>query len=355
MKYKIINEYKAITQQGMKCVEHELCNGPKTTEQLQNALEDNNLGSSVRTVQELIKKLNEVYGGDNYISRTNQSKQHEIKYCNFNLAFPELFVNDNDREVVNKILKLTLFFDGLIPMKEILEISKLMNDDFCNILDEIRENADININTDEASLIAKLYYAIDQKKVIMFKYKPLGNIYYGKEICVSPYYLKNNNNKWFLIGHVENLPQKDVGHNYPWSVFPLQRILSEGGTFFKLGMSSSKQYKEIDRKRIKEYYKHVIGFYVPVEKEGPFIEQLNPVRIIIQAKDDKTFKYIKENKIHSSQFNDVKSKRFIISVIESPSLYSKLLSYGGSIEVIEPENIRMELYKRLQDAVRIYK
>lgn len=206
MQYERINKFTAITQQGMKCVEHELCNGPKTTEQLQYALEDCGLGSSVRTVQELIKKLNDVYGDDNHITRGGQGKSHKIADSETNLAFPELVVNANDRMVIHKILRLANFFDGAIPMKEILTVSGLMKSGIGEIFEDIRKTADVSINPNEAKLMADLYYAIDKKQVVAFPYEPLSNVYYGEEINVSPYYLKRYNNKWFLIGHVENMP-----------------------------------------------------------------------------------------------------------------------------------------------------
>ncbi|WP_262280920.1 helix-turn-helix transcriptional regulator [Hallella absiana] len=353
MHYDRLNEFTAITQQGMKCIEHELCKGPKSTVQLQDALEECGVGNSERTVQDLIKKLNDVYGSDNHISRGSQSNPHKIDDSYSNLAFPELVVNADDRMVIHKILKLAVFFDGAIPMKEIFKASGLMRNGIDEIFDEIRKNADVSIESNEAKLMADLYYAIDKKQVVSFPYKPLSNVYYGEEIHVSPYYLKRYNNKWFLIGHVENMPQKGIGHNYPWSVFPLQRILTEGGTFFRPG-KSSRNYKEIDRNRIKEYYKNVIGFYVPVEKNAPFVEELHPERIIIQAKDDITFRLIKENPIHTSQTPYPMDRRFTIMAIESPSLYSKLLSYGGKIEVLQPEKVRTELKRQLCEALKIY-
>lgn len=354
MNYEELNSLTAITQQGMECVEHELCKGPRTTDQLRAVLADNGLGCSVRTVQVLIKRLNDIYGDDNHISRGSQAKPHEIEDNEVNLAFPELVVDVDDRNVIRKILRLANFFDGAVPMKKILEVSGVMRGGVDDILDDIRENADLTIKEDEARLMADLYEAIDKKYVVEFTYKPLANTYYGDELHVSPYYFKRYNNKWFLLGHIENMPRKDIGHNYPWSVFPLQRILSEEGPYFKHIGRSSRRYKEIDRNRIKKYYKNVIGFYVPVEKNAPFVEQLHPYRIIIQAKDDRTFRLIRENPMHSSQHGNERLRRITITVVESPNLYSKLLSYGGSIEVLEPENIRNELHKQLCDAVKIY-
>lgn len=358
--YDDISRFNPVTKQGMKCVERELCSGPKTTKQLQVALADNGLGSSVRNVQQLIATLNKIYGnsggkkGDNQISR---APLHRLQDTEANLAFPELAVNSSDRKVIAKLLRLVNIFDGAIPVKRILEVSGVVDNGFDAMLNEMSDNADVVRSKQEAMLMAGLYDAIANRYTVKFRYEPLSRAYYGDVIHLSPYYLKTYNNKWFLIGHVENQPrQMGKGFNYPWSVFPLQRILTQGGAFFRLE-KSDKPYRDIDRQRIRNYYSHVMGYYVPVEKDAPFVEELHPELIEIEAKDDRTFRYIMENPIHQSQNSTPEQKRnhrLTIDVIESPALYSKLLWFGTGIEVIQPEQVRAELHRQLTDAAQIY-
>ena len=352
--YESIRSMSAVMQHGMQCIEKELCAGPKTTQQLQAALSDNGLGNSIRNVQMLIKALNDVYGEDNHIGR---GRIHHIDNANINLAFPELVVNTKDRMVINKILKLANFFDGAVPMKKILEVSGVVRDSMDDILNGIRENADITINSDEARLMADLYDAIDNKYVVNFPYKPLSNAYYGDSIHVSPYYLRQYNSKWFMIGHVENQPKKDIGYNYPWSVFPIKRMLAEGGLTPKIE-KSDRHYKDIDRNRIHNYYHNVMGFYVPVEKNAPFVEKLNPEHILIQVNDDKAFRLLRENPIHLTRHfssKEAAQRQLTIDVVASPSLYSKLLSYGDSIKVLSPSCIRDEMVRQIEHMIEIYK
>lgn len=352
--YEAISSLSAVTQHGMQCVERELCSGPKTTRQLQNALAENGLGNSERNVQVIIKTLNDVYGKDNHIGR---GKLHQIEDNEINLAFPELVVNAKDRKVISKILRLANFFDGAVPMKRILEVSGIVKDGMDDILNGIRENADITISSDEARFMADLYDAIENKYVVKFPYKPLSSTYYGDSIYVSPYYLRQYNSKWFMIGHVENQPKADIGYNYPWSVFPLKRMLTEGGLTPRIEKSDRK-YKDIDRKRIHDYYHNVMGFFVPVEKNAPFVEELNPIHIVIQAVDDKTFRLLRENPLHPTQHftsKEASLRQLSIDVIASPSLFAKLLSYGDSIEVLSPASIRAEMAEQIGHMAEIYK
>lgn len=351
--YDKLKEYTPLTLQRMKCIESALCDGPKRTAELQAILRDHNFGDSLRNVQDAIKKLNDVYGseeGDNHISR---GAVHKLSDTEVNLAFPELVVNSKDRRVMNKILRLAYFFEGTIPVKRILEVSGLVKGGMDDLFDDMRENADLPMSAEEAALMANLYDAIERKRVVCFPYKPLHDVYYGDEIHVSPYYLRQFNSKWFLIGHIENQPVRDVGFNYPWSVFPIKRILSEGGTFFQLKMSD-RRYRDIDKKRIHEYYSHVIGFYVPGIKGEPFKEQLQPLEIVIKVADSKTIRQIVENPIHDHQSVDRRTGTVILNVVESPLLYSRLLSYGADIEVISPVTVWDKLHEMFVMGSKVY-
>lgn len=350
--YSRLDEFTQITQQKMKCIENALRNGPKTTQQLQDILRENHFGNSLRNVQDSIKNLNYVYGEENHIGR---GFLHKIEDSEVNLAFPELVFNSNDRKIISQIMQIAVFFEGAIPLKEIFKASGLTRAGVDAFFTEIKKNADVPISTEEARLMSSLYDAIKKKYVVEFPYDFLKDIYYGDIIHVSPYYLRQYNNKWFLIGHVENLPRKDVGFNYPWSVFPLKRILNKKSGFIELKKSNDQyKYKDIDTTRIHNYYKKVMGLYVPTLKGKSFKEQLTPLLIEIDIKSNNMFRQICENPMHVSQKEDVRNKRIKISVVESPILYSKLMSYGSDIEVISPESVRTKLHNKLIDVLNIY-
>ena len=350
--YSRLDEFTQITQKKMKCIENALRKGPKTTRQLQDILRENHFGDSLRNVQESIKNLNYVYDEENHIGR---GTLHKLEDSEVNLAFPELAFNSDDRKIISQIMQIAVFFDGAIPLKEIFKVSGLTKTEVDTFFTEIKKNADVLVSSEEARLMAQLYDAIEKKNVVEFSYDFLKDIYYGDIIHVSPYYLRQYNNKWFLIGHVENLPRNDVGFNYPWSVFPLKRILKKRGASIELKKSNEQyKYKDIDKTRIHDYYKNVMGFYVPTLKGEPFKEQLTPLHIEIDVKSNNMFRQICENPIHESQKKDVRSQRITINVVESPVLYSKLMSYGSDIEVISPESVRIKLHNKLIDVLNIY-
>lgn len=65
--------------------------------------------------------------------------------------------------------------------------------------------------------------------------------------------------------------------------------------------------------------------------------------------------FLEENPIHSSQKIDKENHLLEINVVESPSLYKVLLSFGNDIEVLEPENVRAEMQKIITDTLKLYK
>lgn len=327
-------------------VKNEFC----TNEQLQEILGV----TRPRLVQLTIQKLNECYGQSNHIS---PGRKHCLQHREKNLAFPESSYFDNsDKELLNDVLKLAAVFDGSIPLKSILNIYKPKVKELDGILNKFTSVMDVQLKGHEAKLIADLYKAIDSKIVVSFLYPQLEALYAPHKgtnrIYVSPYFLGRYNNKWFLIGAVTNLPRKQETR-YPWSVFPLQRILKENKENMNI-IFTDDGYKSIDIDRIKRYYKNVLGFYVPATRNEPFKEKLESLNIRLRFNDN-IIHFLEENPIHSSQKIDKENHLLEINVVENPSLYKVLLSFGNDIEVLEPEHIRTEIHKRIAETLKLYK
>lgn len=310
--------------------------------------------TSDRQVQKIIKQLNDCYGHANHIS---SGRKHILQDNEKNLAFPDKnYYDSSDKDLLNNVLKLASIFDGAIPLKAILDASNLRSHDLDKIINKFSSVMDVQLKGDEAKLIADLYKAIDCKSVVSFRYPQLEVLYSSHKrtnnICVSPYFIGRYNNKWFLIGAVMNTPKKQETR-YPWSVFPLQRILKESGGKENVISYTDDKYKPIDINRIKNYYKSVMGFYVPVKPNEPFNEKLTPLNVQLRL-SDRTMHFLEENPLHSSQKIDRENHLLEITVVENPSLYKTLLSLGTDIEVLEPESVRAEMHKRLTETLKLY-
>ena len=357
MDWETINKLSATERKNLSAIERKLfiqdfC----TNEELQKEL---NVTTKKR-VQDYIKKLKLCYrnpetnGSDNEIRRgphyvlANRDMAH--------LAFPEMVLGNEERKQLHNIFKLAAVFEGSIPLKSILETTGCMDKEINKILDDFSAGIEVQLKAELARLIANIYTAISEKKVISFKWPKLKDNYASTDgvLHVAPYYIKKFEGNWYLIGGIRNQPlQKWI--DFPWSVFPLQRILDENPEGNPIWQCQKPNicYKEIDVNRILRYYDNVIGFNVPTEPNERFKETLDVKHIVIKVPPYK-LKRLKEYPIHQSQKYDPENGTVTIHVIENNELYSRLMSYGKDIEVLEPQEVRDKLVCKLAEALKKY-
>jgi predicted DNA-binding transcriptional regulator YafY len=178
--------------------------------------------------------------------------------------------------------------------------------------------------------LAPLLQAIRQKKIIHFDYESFQN---GKKKPrrAVPLLLKEYRNRWYVITY-DCIKEGLV-------TYALERIenLEETPETF---------YQKIDFSAEK-FFKNAIGITA---------NDSSPENILFKA-DNIAAKYINSQPLHVSQktIKEGKNKTtFSLNVIVSEELIRTFLSYGGEIEIIEPENLRNLIVKRLRDMCEIY-
>lgn len=146
---------------------------------------------------------------------------------------------------------------------------------------------------------------------------------------IHPYYLKQYNTRWFLLG------MNDEYRNI--TNIPLDRIVSISPS--NIGYV----HTDID---FDEYFEDVVGVTIPKNAE------IENVRLRFS---EERFPYITSKPIHGSQrIIDAVDRIVEISVIPNNELMALLLSYGKDVEVIAPESIRIQVYEILSDAIKNY-
>jgi len=179
------------------------------------------------------------------------------------------------------------------------------------------------------SNLSKLYYAILNKQVLEITYKP----FHREEPLVTlfhPLYLKQYNNRWFLIGHIDSYESLT---NYP--IDRITKIEEVGGKFVNL---------EID---FKEYFDDVIGVTRNLNDE--------PVEIKLRFSLNRA-PYILTKPLHGSQKTkqDENGLTVTIEVIPNRELIAHILSYGDDVTVISPESLREEVATKLKNSLKNY-
>ncbi|MEL0649920.1 WYL domain-containing protein [Algibacter sp. TI.3.09] len=196
---------------------------------------------------------------------------------------------------------------------------------------------------DQGKLFLELFDAINQKEVLDLEYKYFnGDI---KKYKVSPYLLKQFNKRWFLF--VFNHEKKSIDY------FGLARIESHT-------ILPKDNFKEKERKCLfgeESYFSDKVG----VSKYENRYENLPSKKATsIKIRVEKMqFNYIETKPIHDSQKwhkneGDDEYEVISIDVIINFELIAMLLSFGSTIKIIEPIELRDILIEKYKKALENY-
>ena len=172
--------------------------------------------------------------------------------------------------------------------------------------------------------ISELYNAILYKKVLKIDYQSFHSEQI-QQFDLHPYYLKQFNNRWFLLGRDLRFERL--------SNLALDRI-------HRIGFSDE-VYQDTDID-FNEYFEDIIGVTV--------LEGIEPVHVLLKV-DNEAIRYIETKAIHGSQKIKERTEKYTlveIHLIPNYELESRLLSYGEKIEVLEPASLREKLRSRIE-------
>ena len=174
-----------------------------------------------------------------------------------------------------------------------------------------------------------LLNAIRLRKVLKIRY----NAAYKKirKITLSPYFLKEYSNRWFLLGSEKGY--KSITN------LALDRIKG-------LSFAGKEKFAETEIDFEKEYFEDVIGTTVP--KHGEV------VKVVLKFSRER-FDYVESKPLHGSQKSDRKKRTVTIQVIPNREMESLILHYGDDVEVLEPETLRKAIKERILKLNKIYK
>lgn len=164
--------------------------------------------------------------------------------------------------------------------------------------------------------LSPLFDSIVKQQVQQITYQK----FEGSQYCwqIHPYYLKQYNGRWFLLGLNEEIQEI--------TTIPLDRIkaMSEINIPFR----PNNKYDFND-----EYFCDIIGVNLPREKK---------IEKVLLKFEPYRFNYVKTKPLHESQRvheNNILELRLIIN----NELESLILSFGNDIEVLEPQHLRAKI------------
>jgi len=200
------------------------------------------------------------------------------------------------------------------------------------------KNPDFSINnqplnqTELSQISTALENTINSRKVIKVVYRPFK---YNEDIIIilHPYYLKQYNNRWFVLGLNDELKKIYT--------VALDRIVS-----FETITKKYIKNTEID---FKEYYEDVIGVTKP--------ENGKVVKVELQFNNN-AGPYVFTKPLHESQHNkkfDENGLLVTIEVIPNVEFEKLILSFGDDVRIISPKKIVEQFKAKYKSALDQYK
>ena len=250
--------------------------------------------------------------------------------------FPSIELKDDE-------LNALLFYTKTLAHYKEIGIFK----EFTNAIDKVLDAVKIEASQQKASkriiiqpenfpkfqgsdLIPEIISGFDTNLKFQFKYQK-HNSDEIKEHKLTPILLKEYDHLWYLIGKIE-------GKEYV-TIFALDRIFN-----FMLTEIICEEITDFDSDK---YFNHAFGISVP---EGEVEE------VVLQF-DSWRGKYLISSPIHKSQ-QLVKEENdkmiFTFKVIPFHELHSKILSYGSSVKVLQPESLRLNIQEILKITLNNY-
>jgi len=173
--------------------------------------------------------------------------------------------------------------------------------------------------------LSSLYQYIIHQQTLTVKYKSF-KAKKADSVVISPYYLKQYNNRWFLFGwnHEINLLQN----------LAIDRIES---------INTHKTFYHNSSINFAEYFDDVIG--VSNNLDAP----VENVEIILS---DAIIPYIQSKPLHGSQI--IRKNILTLKVKLNYEIESLILSYAENMTVLKPATLRNKLWERLKKQTNNY-
>lgn len=283
-----------------------------------------NEGIKRRQLFEDIKFMESSQGWEIPLQRNKEGRKVFYRYETKDFSINNQPINDFEVEKLKSALLVLSRFKGMPQFEWVNELILKLQQAF-NLDSSNKEiiSFDANEYLKNIHLTGDLFNAIIYQKVLKLEYQKFDNEI-SKTFEFHPYYLKQYNNRWFIIGRFPKY--ENLTH------FALDRIV---------------EFKEMDAKYItstidfNEYFEDIVGVS---KSKNAILEKV----ILLATNDLKP--YITTKPIHGSQkkiSEDENGYLFSIEVFINFELENLLLSYGETLKIVAPNSLQETIKNRL--------
>ena len=264
------------------------------------------------------------------LERIRYGKKVFYRYEDPSFSINNQPLNESEAAQIKSALQIFSRFSGTPQFSWVNEMIPMLETKF-GLIERKNEVISFESNIDLKGLeyLTPLFNAIINERVLKIMYQDFKsqNPY---EIILHPYYLKQYNNRWFILGLNETL-------NLIYTT-ALDRIASVEET--------NDAYKTTDTDW-EEYFYDMIGVTRTVGVE---------VREVVLKFLPEVAPYVITKPIHPTQINknDTSGLEIKIKVIPNYELENVILSYGEKVVVVSPQDLRERIAERLRNASMQY-
>ena len=287
---------------------------------------------SERTLRGDIQRLQESPYYIELDESLKSGKRRLYRYADVSFSLPMVTLDDEDKELLKKTIGMLSQYDDIPQYQWMLTLlSQIENGNGWEgdkRFVEFQNNADlVGIGHFQA-----LLGAIINKQPLCISYKPFGKP--ERSMNIHPYYLKQYNDRWFLVAQTEGF--EDL------SVLAIDRIDSIKTLHIPFIESN------VD---MEDYFVDSVGVTVFLDRP------IEEVRLRVNAN---RYPYLATKPIHWSQteLKDEATEEYKVVRLKvriNNELETRILSYGEDIEVLAPECLRLRIAERIERLVRKYK
>ncbi|MEX2484171.1 MAG: WYL domain-containing protein [Brumimicrobium sp.] len=281
-------------------------------------------GVKRRQIYDDIRFMKSDQGFSAPIESFREGKKTFHRYTDPDFSINKQEVSPKEQQQLQQALEILARFEGLPDFEWVEELKVRLNDQVPGIKKE-QTNTHISFQSNPflkgMEFFTPIYNAIRHERVIEVIYKSYKSEE-SKSFQLSPYHLKQYNNRWFLFGKSKDY---DTLTN-----LALDRIISCEE------INQPFESSEID---FQTYFEDVVGVTVP---EDGKLE-----KIVLKVSKE-LYPYIESKPIHGSQKvinreNDVTTIE--LEVYSNYELKSILLGFGDGIQVLSPLQFREKVQK----------
>lgn len=295
-------------------------------------IEPDSSGIKKRSIQNDIKHMESPEGWSAPIGRFEEGKRIYYRYTEKGFSIDMQPLNQAELEQIKAAMRLLSHFKGMPQFEWLNELSPKMEN---SILMENETSPIISFDNNNylkgIEFLGGLFHFILYKKTLCISYKSYKTENKSKFVF-HPYYLKQYNNRWFLLGLNDRF--RKINN------LALDRILTIE--------EDSTSFVENTTYDFNEYFEDVIGVTL---NENTTVEK------IVLRFAPKSKPYVLSKPIHGSQKNISKEGEHLvisIEVIPNYELESLIMSFGDLVEVISPESFRSKIAERYSGAIKQY-